>query len=134
MGVTRDPVFGPVAMFGWAASMSRCCAMWSCAAAPLAWPRRWMIRSICGFALLRGVRGQAGANLDALATMLSRLSQLAVDLGPGLRSIDVNPVIATTQGAWAVDAVIEIDLPEGGNTGEQDEISDLHPALAVHSG
>jgi DNA-binding transcriptional LysR family regulator len=47
--------------------------------------------------------------MNALAAMLSRLSRLAVGLGPKLRAIDVNPVIATSSGAWAVDGVIEID-------------------------
>lgn len=135
MGVTRDPVFGPVAMFGLGGihvEVLRDVVLRRCpfgAAEALV-----MIRSIRSFALLEGVRGQAGADLDALAAMLSRLSRLAVDLGPGLRFIDVNPVIATPDGAWAVDAVIEIDLPEGGNNGEQDDTSDLHPARAVHRG
>jgi hypothetical protein len=70
---------------------------------------REMIGSIRTAALLTGARGQVPVNMNALAAMLSRLSRLAVGLGPKLRAIDVNPVIATSSGAWAVDGVIEID-------------------------
>jgi hypothetical protein len=48
--------------------------------------------------------------MTALASMLSRLSAFALAAGPGLGSIDLNPVLALPagQGAFAVDAVIEI--------------------------
>ena len=137
MGIMRDPVFGPVAMFGLGGIhvevlkdvVLRRCPFGPDAAAA-------MIRGIRSFALLQGVRGQPGVDLGALAVMLSRLSQLAVDLGPGLQSIDVNPVIATPDGAWAVDAVIEIDLAEGGTleSGAEDATSDLQSATAFHRG
>ena len=40
--------------------------------------------------------------------MLARLSVLAHQAGPTLRAIDLNPVLAMPEGAYAVDAVIEI--------------------------
>jgi hypothetical protein len=42
--------------------------------------------------------------------MLSRLSAFAAAVGPGLQSIDLNPVFAMPQGqgAYAADAVIEL--------------------------
>jgi hypothetical protein len=47
--------------------------------------------------------------------MLARLSAFAVAAGPRLASIDLNPVIVMPagQGAFAVDAVIELDPPSG---------------------
>lgn len=110
MGVMLDPVFGPVAMFGLGGVyveilndvVLRQCPFNKESALEL-------IGRIRGIDLLRGTRGQPPVNLDALAEMLSRLSLLACSLGENLVSIDVNPVIATADGAWAVDAVIEID-------------------------
>lgn len=40
--------------------------------------------------------------------MLSRLSQFAAQAGPRLLSIDLNPVLAMPDGAYALDAVIEL--------------------------
>ena len=50
--------------------------------------------------------------VDFLQQMLSRLSVFAHQAGPALQSIDLNPVLAMPagQGAYAVDAVIEIAL------------------------
>jgi hypothetical protein len=69
-----------------------------------------MIRSIKGAPLLLGARGRPMADIKALAEMLSQLSAFAFAAGPRLQSIDLNPVLAMPQGqgAYAVDAVIEI--------------------------
>ena len=40
--------------------------------------------------------------------MLSRLSQFADAAGPRLQSIDLNPVLALPDGAYALDAAIEL--------------------------
>jgi hypothetical protein len=69
-----------------------------------------MIRPSKGAPLLLGARGRAPADISALAQMLSRLSAFAAAAGPRLAGIDLNPVFAMRegQGAFAVDAVIEI--------------------------
>ncbi len=67
-----------------------------------------MIRSIKGAPLLLGARGRKPADVAALARMLARLSVFAHQAGPGLVSIDLNPVFAMPEGAFAADAVIEI--------------------------
>lgn len=112
MGVSRDASFGPVALFGLGGvhvevlrdvSLRRC--PFGTAVA------HQMIRAIRGVTLLDGVRGQPPVDIDALARMLSRLSHLACALGPRLESIDINPVIATPQGAWSADGVIEMRPP-----------------------
>ena len=111
MGIHRDPVFGPMAMFGLGGIFveilkdvvfHRCPFGTDVAAA--------MIGSIRGAPLLQGARGRPPADVDALAEMLSRLSAFAVAAGPNLASIDLNPVFAMPagQGAFAADAVIEV--------------------------
>ena len=69
-----------------------------------------LIRSIKGAPLLLGARGRKPADIQALATMLSRLSAYAAAAGDRLQSIDLNPVFAMPagEGAFAADAVIEV--------------------------
>ncbi|MGI0897654.1 acetate--CoA ligase family protein, partial [Pseudomonas aeruginosa] len=61
--------------------------------------------------LLLGARGRPRADVAALARLLSNLSRFAWEAGERLRSVDLNPVIALPegQGAWAVDAVLEVE-------------------------
>lgn len=111
LGIQRDPVFGPVAVFGLGGIfvevmkdvVLRRCPFGEDVA-------EQMIRSIQGAPLLLGARGKPPVDLKALAVMLSRLSVFAQQAGPRLQSIDLNPVfvLAAGQGAFAVDAVIEL--------------------------
>lgn len=110
MGVQSDPVFGPIALFGLGGihvEVFKDVVLKPC---PFGVEKaRELIRSIKGVALLDGVRGQPSVDVDALAEMLSRLSVFAAKAGPRLVSIDLNPVIATPEGAWAVDALMELE-------------------------
>ena len=56
--------------------------------------------------LLDGVRGARPADLDAVADAIVSLSALALDLGPSLAALDVNPLIAGPGGCVAVDALV----------------------------
>lgn len=111
LGIQRDPVFGPVAMFGLGGVfvevlkdvVLRRCPFGEDVA-------ETMIRSVRGAPLLLGARGRPEADISALAGMLARLSAIAHEAGPWLSAIDLNPVIVlpSGQGAFAADAVIEI--------------------------
>jgi acetate---CoA ligase (ADP-forming) len=111
LGIHRDPVFGPIAMFGLGGIfvevmkdvVFRRCPFGADVAEE-------MIRSIKGAPLLQGARGRLPVDIHALAQMLARLSAFAVAAGPRLQSIDLNPVFAMPEGhgAFAADAVIEI--------------------------
>ena len=74
-----------------------------------------MIGSLKGVSLLQGARGRPKADVTALAEMLSRLSVVAHQAGDTLQSVDLNPVIVMPEGegAYAVDAVIEIGGGDG---------------------
>ena len=111
LGIHRDPVFGPVAMFGLGGifvevlrdvAFRRCPFGEDVAEA--------MIRSVRGAPLLLGARGRPPADVPALARMLSRLSVFAHQAGPDLAGIDLNPVLAmpSGEGAFAVDAMIDV--------------------------
>ncbi|NDW02268.1 MULTISPECIES: acetate--CoA ligase family protein [unclassified Salipiger] len=115
MGINRDPTFGPVAVFGLGGifvELLNDVALRACPFGPET--AREMILSIRSAAILQGARGQAPADIDALAQMLSRLSVFAAGAGERLVSIDLNPVLAMPegQGAFALDAVIELDRQE----------------------
>lgn len=115
LGITRDPVFGPIAMFGLGGIFVEVMKDVVFRRAPFgADVAEEMIRSIKGAPLLMGARGRKPADIKALADMLSRLSAFAAAAGPDLLSIDLNPVFAMPEGegAFAVDAVIEVG--EGG--------------------
>jgi len=111
LGIHRDPVFGPMAMFGLGGifvEVLRDVVFRRCPFGEDVAER--MIRSIKGAPLLLGARGRKPADVQALARMLARLSVFAHQAGPGLASIDLNPVFAMPdgEGAFAADAVIEI--------------------------
>ncbi|WP_219929670.1 acetate--CoA ligase family protein [Teichococcus aestuarii] len=111
LGVHRDPVFGPVAMFGLGGIFVEILKDVSFRRCPFGEAEaERMIRSIKGAPLLLGARGRPPADIPALARMLSRLSAFAHQAGPRLSGIDLNPVFAMPagQGAFAADAVIDI--------------------------
>lgn len=112
LGIHRDPVFGPVAMFGLGGIFVEIMKDVTFRRCPFGVDvAESMIRSVKGAPLLLGARGRPPVDIKALATMLAQLSALAVAAGPRLVSIDLNPVLAMPQGqgAFAVDAVIEVD-------------------------
>ena len=111
LGIHQDPVFGPVAMFGLGGifvEILQDVVLHRCPFGPDVAEK--MIRSIKGAPLLLGARRRPVADIKALAEMLSQLSAFAIAAGPRLQSIDLNPVLAMPQGqgAYAVDAVIEV--------------------------
>ncbi len=63
---------------------------------------REMIESIAAYPLLTGVRGQAGADVAALAEIIQRISQMLTE-NPEIRELDINPVFASQDGAIAAD-------------------------------
>lgn len=66
-----------------------------------------MIEGVRLAPLLRGVRGQPGADLEKLQAIIMRLSQLVTDL-PAIRELDLNPTLAFADGAMVVDARISL--------------------------
>jgi acetyltransferase len=60
-----------------------------------------MIQEIRSFGLLRGVRGEPPADLDAAAETLLRLSQLVTDF-PEIVEMDINPLMVFEKGRGAM--------------------------------
>ena len=106
MGMTTDPQFGPVLMFGLGGVFVEVLKDVAFRIVPLeARDARQMIRDIQGFPVLEGFRGQEPADLAALENMLMRLSAF-VEEHPEIQELDLNPIFAYKDGALAVDARI----------------------------
>jgi hypothetical protein len=56
--------------------------------------------------LLRGYRGTAALDADAVVEALVALGRLGTDLGDVIESVDINPFVALPQGGMALDALI----------------------------
>jgi len=108
IGMTTDSHFGPVMAFGLGGAAVEVLGDLSFRMAPITTADALeMIHSIKGIALLKGYRGRPGADLTGLADMLAKVSQLVTSY-PGIREIDLNPVIAHPGGSLAADARIVI--------------------------
>jgi acyl-CoA synthetase (NDP forming) len=107
IGVNRDPVFGPVVMFGLGGIFTELFQDVTFRAAPFdKLEAQRMIREVKGYKLLRGFRGRPAADIDALSDVLQRLSKFAAANADRLETIDLNPVIALEKGVFALDAVL----------------------------
>jgi len=109
LGVHRDPVFGPVVLFGLGGIFVEVLKDVTFRIAPFGLDEAHrMIDEVRGRAMLDGVRGQPAADVDALADALSRLSVYAAANSEVIESIDINPFLvkAKGEGAIAVDALI----------------------------
>jgi len=108
VGMTTDPQFGPVMMFGLGGIMVEVLKDVSFRLVPLAErDADQMLSEIKGRPVLEGVRGQPAADLKALRTTLLKVSEF-VEKHPEVRELDLNPVFAYADGALAVDARIVI--------------------------
>ena len=107
-GIADDPTFGPVIMFG-AGGISVEVADDKALALPpldLAAARELMARTRV-FRLLGQYRNVLAARIDALADILTRLSQLSADF-PEIREVDLNPLLADADGAVVLDARVAV--------------------------
>lgn len=109
IGVSRDPVFGPVVMFGLGGVHVEVLKDVAFRHVPFHKTEAIaMIDQIRGRALLSGVRGAPPSDVDALADVLVRISEFASVHRDNIETIDLNPVIALSvgKGVVALDALL----------------------------
>jgi acetyltransferase len=102
LGAVRDPLFGPICMFGLGGTLVgamkdvtfRLAPMWEISA-------EIMIRSIKAYSLLRGIRGGWPCDIDAIKDCILRLSQM-VSEHPEIAELDINPLIVYPKGQGCV--------------------------------
>jgi len=104
IGVTKDPQFGPVLMFGLGGVLVEVLKDVAFRVIPIEQrDARQMIEEIKGYPLLQGYRGSDPADLAQLQALLMKVSAF-VEAHPEVAELDLNPVFAYKDGAIAVDA------------------------------
>lgn len=104
IGVTKDPQFGPVLMFGLGGVLVEVLKDVAFRVIPIEQrDARQMIEEIKGYPLLQGYRGSDPADLAQLQALLMNVSAF-VEAHPEVAELDLNPVFAYKDGAIAVDA------------------------------
>lgn len=103
VGAVTDPTFGKVVAFGLGGVLVEVLGDVTFRLAPVsAEEAASMLDSIRAAEILRGVRGAEPVDRWALAEQIRRVSLLVGDF-PEIAEVDLNPVIATPQGAMAAD-------------------------------
>lgn len=116
VGVTRDPVFGHVMTFGLGGIYVEILRDVTRRMLPLsAAEASAMVREMRCFPLLDGARGRPRADLQALETLLVRISDFVRAHADRIEEMDLNPVWigAQGEGVLPLDAVIIERLPAG---------------------
>lgn len=104
IGMTKDPQFGPVLMFGLGGVLVEVLKDVSFRIVPLEQrDAREMVHEIKGLPLLQGYRGSEPADLAAVESLILKVSEF-VEAHPEIDELDLNPVFAYRDGAIAVDA------------------------------
>jgi acetyltransferase len=112
LGSMKDPVFGPVVMFGLGGIFVEALEDVSFRIAPLSRSdAEDMIEEIKGHRVLRGIRSREPADLDAIVDALLRVSRLVTDHRDAIEELDINPFVVFRRGAKAVDALIKTKPP-----------------------
>jgi acetyltransferase len=112
LGLIDDAQFGPVVLFGQGGVATELLADRAVALPPLNLnlARELMTRTKI-HRLLQGFRDRPPAALEAIAAALMRISNLAAAL-PEVAELDINPLLADSDGVIALDARIRLRRPE----------------------
>ncbi|MCK4470318.1 MAG: acetate--CoA ligase family protein, partial [Anaerolineae bacterium] len=106
LGMSRDPQFGPLLLFGLGGIYVEALKDVTFRVAPIdEREARDMISEIRAYSLLRGVRGEAPSDMQAIVDTLLRVSQLVTDF-PEIAELDINPLIVFERGK----GVLGIDM------------------------
>jgi acyl-CoA synthetase (NDP forming) len=115
LGMSRDPRFGPLIMFGLGGSMVDVLKDVAFYPAPLtADEAKEMLVSTRTYHLLAGIEDGHRVDIDAIAEGLQRLSQLVTEF-PQIKEMDVNPFVVGRRGTTpiAVDAAMTLEHVQG---------------------
>ncbi|HKJ86888.1 MAG TPA: acetate--CoA ligase family protein, partial [Gammaproteobacteria bacterium] len=111
VGVLRDPVFGPVISFGAGGTAVEIMRDRAVALPPL---NSFLAERLVGETrvsrLLGAYRNMPAVEGKVLENVLLRVSELVCEL-PHIQELDINPLMADPEGAWAVDARIRVEPP-----------------------
>ncbi|NHJ31706.1 MAG: acetyl-CoA synthetase [Asgard group archaeon] len=107
IGMNIDPTFGPVVAFGIGGVLVEAISDVTFRLCPTTKERALrMINEIKTQKMLNGFRGLPPIDRGAVADMIVKISQLAIELDEHIKEIDLNPIIANEDGVFGVDARI----------------------------
>lgn len=109
IGMSKDPQFGPVIMFGLGGVLVEVLKDVSFRIVPLTKnDAQEMIKEIKGYPILQGYRGQEAADIPSLEELIVKVSQF-VEQNPNIKELDLNPIFAYKDNALAIDARIVLE-------------------------
>jgi len=109
-GMTRDPQFGPVVMFGMGGIFTETLSDVVFRVIPIEFADALeMLGDIKANKLLGSVRGMPEVNKQVLASILMGISDAVVAI-PKIKEIDINPLIISGDQPIAVDALVKLDI------------------------
>ncbi len=109
VGAVTDPSFGKLVAFGLGGVLVEVLKDVTFRLAPASKADAMsMLDGIAAAPILKGVRGAAAVDRQALARIIQSVSQLVADF-PEISEMDLNPVFATPKGATAADVRIVCD-------------------------
>jgi acetyltransferase len=112
LGMSRDPQFGPMLMFGLGGIFVEVMKDVSFYLAPITREEALqMLEGTRSYALLKGARGQSAVDLEGIAAGLQRMSQLVTDF-PQIEELDINPFIVGEAGTEPIAADARVTLSE----------------------
>lgn len=107
VGMTTDPVLGPVIMFGLGGIFVEVLGDVSFKVAPLSRAdAEDMVTEIKGYRVLEGVRGRPPVNIEALTEVIMKVSRLVTDHAGRIAELDINPLLVSPGGAVVADALL----------------------------
>jgi 4-hydroxybutyrate---CoA ligase (ADP-forming) len=110
LGAKRDPIFGPLVMFGLGGIYVEVLRDVAFRLAPIdEHEANRMVHSIKTLKLLKGVRGEKPSDLGALVDSLLRLSQLVTEF-PEIEEFDINPLLVLQEGSGVRTVDVRISL------------------------
>lgn len=111
IGMMRDPIFGPVLMFGLGGVFVEILEDVAFRALPLSrFDAASMVEQIKAKKVFEGVRGASAIDKEAIVALLLGVSRM-VEAYPHIAELDLNPVIAYPDGYAVVDARIIVEEP-----------------------
>ena len=109
LGAKYEEKFGHVVLCGLGGIFVEVLQDVSYGLSPLSYDEAYsMIRSLRGYPIIKGTRGQKGIDENQYADIIVRLSTL-LRFATEIKEIDINPLLATDKGLFAVDARIRIE-------------------------
>jgi acyl-CoA synthetase (NDP forming) len=110
VGVTRDPLFGPVMTVGAGGVLVELLGDSALLLLPsTAEEIEAALRGLKLFALLAGYRGRPKGDLDAAIAAVLAVQAFALDHASRIVELDINPLIVRREGVFVADALLVIE-------------------------